>query len=110
MSGLSLTSKNYNLAIKILEKQYSNKQLLIKSHTNQLLSILSITSTNHIKKIRETYHKTETNMQNLCPIDFDTSQYGPVLISIVISKLPEDITLQISWSMPVSRDWDVDEL
>ena len=39
----------------------------------------------------------------------DISQYVPVLISFVMSKLPEDIKLQISRSMPVSRVWDVDE-
>ena len=49
-------------------------------------------------------------MRNLCSLDIDTSQYDPVLISIVISKLPEDIKLQISLSMPISREWDLDEL
>ena len=39
----------------------------------------------------------------------DISQYGPVLISIVMSKLPEDIKLQISRSMSISREWYVDE-
>ena len=57
ISGLSLTSENYNQAIEILEKRYGNKQLLITSHTDQLLSISPITSTNDIKKIRETYEK-----------------------------------------------------
>ena len=80
------------------------------SHTDELLSILSITSTNDIKKIRETYDKIETNVRNLCSLDIDTSQYGPVLISIVMSKLPEDIKLKISWSMPISYEWDVNEL
>ena len=93
-----------------MEKRYGNKQLLITSRTNQLLSIAPITSTSDIKKIRETYDKIETNVRNLCYLDIDTSQHGPVLISIVMSKLREDIKLQISRSMPISREWDVDEL
>ena len=43
-------------------------------------------------------------------LDIDTSQHSPVLISIVISKLSEDIKLQISRSVPISREWNVDEL
>ena len=89
ISGFSLTSENCNQAIEILERRCGNKQLLITSHTNQLLSILPITSTNDIKKIRETYDKIGKNVQNLRSLDIDTSQYGPVLISIVMSKLPE---------------------
>ena len=38
-------------------------------------------------------------MRNLCSLVIDTSQYGPVLISVVMSKLPED-----------SHEWDVSEL
>ena len=80
------------------------------SHSDQLFSISPITSTNDIKKIRETYDKIETNVRNLRSLDIGTSQYGPVLISIVMSKLPEDIKLKISWSMPISYEWDVNEL
>ena len=49
-------------------------------------------------------------MRNLCSLVIDTSQYGPVLISVVMSKLPEDMKFQISWSMPLSHEWDVSEL
>ena len=79
-------------------------------HTNQLLSIAPITSTNDIEEIRETYDKIKTNVENLRSLDIDTSQYGPVLLSILMSKLSEDINLQISRSMSISREWDDNEL
>ena len=110
ISDLSLTSENYKQAIEILEKRYGKKQLLITLHTDQLLSISPITSTSDIKKIRETYDKIETNVQNLRSLDIDTSQYDPVFISIVMSKLPEDMKLQISRSVPISHERHVDEL
>ena len=89
--GLSLTFENYNQAIEIVEKRYGNKQPIITSHTDQLFSIAPITSTNDIKKIRETYDKIQTNVRNLPSLDIeDNSQYGPALISIVMSKLSED--------------------
>ena len=110
ISGLSLTSENYNQAIELLEKRYTNKQLLITLHTNHLLPIAPITSTNDIEEIRETYGKIKRNVENLCSLDIDTSQCSPVLISILKSKLSEDINLQISWSMSISREWDDNEL
>ena len=109
ISGLSLTSASYNQAVEILEKRYGNKQLFIISHNDQLLSVAPITSTKDVKKIRENYDKIETNVGNLCSLEIDISHYDPVLISFVMSKLPEDIKLQISWPMPLSREWDVDE-
>ena len=75
-------------------------------HTNQLLSIAPITSANDIEEIRETYDKIKTNVEKLRSLDIDTSQYGPVLISILMSELSEDINLQISRSMSTSREWD----
>ena len=104
ISSLSLISENYNQAIEILEKRYGNKQLLITSQADQLLSISAITSTSDAKKIRESYEIFETNVPNLHSLDIDTSKYRPAPISVVMSKLPEDIKLQISWSMPISRE------
>ena len=49
-------------------------------------------------------------MNNLHLLDINTFQCGPVLISIVISKLLANCKLQISVSMNISREWDVDEL
>ena len=79
-------------------------------HTNQLLSIAPITSTNDIEEIRKTYDKIKSNVGNLRSLDIGTSQYGPVLISILMSKVSEDVNLQISRSMSISREWDDNEL
>ena len=43
-------------------------------------------------------------MPNLHVLDIEASKYRPFRISVVMSKLPEDIKLQISWSMPISRE------
>ena len=48
-------------------------------------------------------------MRNLRSLDIETFHYGVVLISIVMSKRPEDIKLQISRSEPIIREWNVDE-
>lgn len=86
--GLTLTSKNYKEAIEILKNRYGNKQLIISSHMEKLLSINSVTSVYDITKIRSLYDELENHVRNLKSLQIDAKQYGPVLISIVMFKLP----------------------
>ena len=58
-----------------------------------MFSIAPISSADSNTKITETWWKVKTNVQNLLSSDIDLSQYAPVLISIAMSKLPEDIKL-----------------
>ena len=110
ISGLSLTSENYEQAVDILKKRYGNKQLLISSHMDKLLSISPVTSVNDIGKIRNVYDEIEVHVRNLNSLQIDTKQYGPVLISVVMSKVPEQIKLIISRAMPENNAWEVDRL
>ena len=52
ISGLSLTTENYVEAVDILRRRYGNKQLLISTHMDKLLSIPAVTSLQDVKKIR----------------------------------------------------------
>ena len=110
IQGLSLTSENYKEAVKILSDRYGNKQLLITSHMDKLMNIKPVASTRDLTKIREVYDLIEVHVRNLSSLEIETSQYGPVLVSIVMSKLPNEIKLHISRSMPLNEGWDVDTL
>ena len=102
ISGLSLTAENYKQAIDILKKRYGNKQL--SSHMDKLLSISPVTSLNDIGKIRNVYDEIEVHVRNLNSLKIDTKQYGPVLVSVVMSKVPEEIKLVISRAMPENNE------
>ena len=110
IEGLSLTSENYHAAVKILKNRYGKKQLLITSHIDKLMNIAPVTSIREMRKIREIYDIIEIHIRNLNSLEIDTKQYGPVLVSIVMSKLPNEIKLFISRSMPLTEEWDVDVL
>ena len=90
--------------------RFGNKQLLILTHIDKLLSITPVQNVNEIKKLREVYDLIEVHVHNLKMLDVNTKEYGPVLISIVMSKLPNDIRLVISRSMSLNDKWDVDVL
>ena len=110
ISGLPLTSDSYEAAVKILQMRFGNKQLLINTHIEKLLSIPIISNVNEIKKLREAYDVIEVSTRNLKTLDVETKEYGPVLISLVMTKLPAEIKLVISRAMSFNEKWDVDEL
>ena len=101
ISGISLSEENYSEAIEILGKRFGNKQILISSNIDQLLSISHVESHTDIKKIRYIYDKS---------LKVDIGQYGLVLISIIMYKLPTEIKLQISRIIPATEEWDVTNL
>ena len=110
ISGISLSEENYSEAIEILEKRFGNKQILISSNIDQLLSISLVESLTDIKKIRYIYDKIEPAVRNLKSLKVDIRQYGPVLISIIMNKLSTEIKLQISRIMPATEEWNVTNL
>ena len=109
ISRVSLNKANYQQAIKHLQKRFANKQTFITLNIIQLLSILPVSSISEITKSRQLLDKVEYTVKTLKPQDGDTKQYGPVLILIVMSKLPESIIYDITCSLTVLVEWDVDD-
>ena len=57
-----------------------------------------------MKKLRKTFDEIESNVRNLKILNVDPEQYGPVLVSIIMSKLPNKIRLLT----PLNPEWDVE--
>ena len=87
ISGILITESNYLEAVELLQKRFGNKQILITPNIDQLLSISPANNIHEIQKIRQVLDKVESTVRNLKYLDIDTTQYGSVLISIVIIKL-----------------------
>ena len=111
ISGLALTVGCFKEAVNMLEARFGNKQFLIMKHIDKLLSqyvlLQTVQKVNEYKKLREAYDTIETHVRSLKSldidsIDIDTKQYRPVLLSIVMSKLPNEIRLISSRSMSES--------
>ena len=102
IEGLTLTSNNYDEAIKIINERFANEQLLVTANIDKLLSLPVVNSATNITSLRDVFNKIETYSRNLSSLDVEKGQYGPVLISIIMSKLPQEIKSQISRSMSVN--------
>ena len=82
-----MTEDNYKKALETLVQRYAtlrnaNTQLLISTHIDQLFS--KFTRSEKLDKI-------ESNVRNLKIFNVDPEQHRPVFVSIIMSKLPNEI-------------------
>ena len=73
-----------------------------------LLSLRPVSSEN-VNDLREIYDIIEIHTRNLSSLDISMREYGPILNSIIMSKLTRGIKLDISRQMPAGK-WNVIKL
>ena len=59
ITGLALTSTNYPITLDLLKDRYNNKQLLITSHMNNLITLEEVSGVTDINALRKFYNLTE---------------------------------------------------
>ena len=109
LEGLKLTSINYEHAIEILRERFGNKQLIISKHMSNLLSLDKVKNSYHVKELRSLYDKITINIRGLLSYDIDSKQFSPMLIPILMQKLPNDIKLELS-KLLNKKEWNLDEI
>ena len=96
VQGLKLSKPNYSAAIEMLQERYGDKQVLISTHMNKLLNLSNSGNLNDLKYLRQLYNNIDTQVRSLTSLGMDPDSYGPMLIPIVMSKLPENLKLNIT--------------
>ena len=109
IDGISLVEANYDEAVQILHDRFGNKQLLISTNIGKLINLPVVNGNDGVAKLREMYNKIEFCVRNLKTLEVSKDQYASVLVSLVMSKIPEDIRLVITRVMPLNEEWDTDE-
>ena len=95
ISGLELSSGNYNQAVSILSDRFGSKQVVITHHMDTLLQIQPVQAGTDVKQLRAVYDKIEINVRGLQSLGIKPDQYGCLLVPVIMSKVPEDIRLII---------------
>ena len=96
VQGLKFSEPNYSAAIEILQERYGDKQVLISTHTSKLLNLSNSGNLNDLKYLRQLYNNIDTQVRSLTNLDMDPDSYGPMMIPIVMPKLPENLKLNIT--------------
>ena len=96
MYFLTLTTENYDEAVKILEERFGNTQILISAFMQQFVSLPKIKSANDISGLRKLLDKVENSVRNLKTLSVESDVYGSLLVPLINEKLPNDLILLIA--------------
>lgn len=108
ISGLTLTTVNYQEAVEILKRRFGSKQQIISKHMDILLNLDPVVSTS-VKALRHLHDHVESHVCGLKALGVNSETYGSLLLSVLLSKLPADIRLIAS--REISEDeWSLDAL
>jgi hypothetical protein len=109
VSGLALTSANYEEAVAVLKKRFGDRHQIIAKHMETLLSLQPVLSSYDVKLIRQLHDKVESHIRSLKALGIPTTSYGSLLTSALPGKLPANIRLIVSRSIQ-DEDWNLDAL
>jgi len=100
ISGLSLTSANYQEAIAILKKCFGNIQQIKVKHMEILMTIEPVTTSRDLKALCKLHDLVESHVRSLSAIGVDSASYESLLFPVLLNKLPPDLQLIISRKSP----------
>ena len=96
VSGLTLTTANYEEAVKLLEERYGNTQVQITAHMESLLKIKRVRKMDDVSQLRKLYNDVENCVRNLKALGVVTSTYGSLLVPILNDRIPDELRVIIS--------------
>ena len=109
ISGLTLSSENYQHAKAILKERYANPQVIISAHMESLVKMPSIRNMHNISQIRKMYDHITTTVRNLKTININPASYGALLIPVLTEKIPSDLRLIIARKFD-NDIWDLETM
>ena len=86
ISGLQLTSANYDAALEVLKERFAQKQIIINSHMESLLKLKPVNAMSDIKGIRAVLDRVEIQVRGLQSLGVVSAQYNALLIPIFIEN------------------------
>ena len=106
ISGISVSKENYRVVKTLLEERFEDTQLVIHHHYTDLINL--IPATNSSNGLRFVYDKIESNLRCLEALQQDINH--DIFISIISSKIPKDVYLQMELQKGAKNKWSVKKL
>lgn len=108
IQGLALTTSNYNDAVEMLKERFGKTQIIISAHMDEILKIQACTD-GRLGSLRYVYDNISVHVRGLASLGVSSNEYGSLLIPVIMSKLPNEIRIQISRNS-TSDVWKIEEL
>ena len=108
IEGLPMTEANYESALQILQDRFGKKQKIISKHMDELLQ-LPVCQNDKPAQLRHVDDTINVHVRGLQSLGISSDQYGSLLIPVIMSRVPKDISLQIA--RHTSKEiWSISEL
>ncbi|XP_053378517.1 uncharacterized protein LOC123533242 [Mercenaria mercenaria] len=104
--GFALTNANYIQAINLLKERYRQKHKIVHTYMQTLLNIPAPSYTLH--GLRNYIDKLESYIRGLESLGECQSNYGTLLVPVIIDKLPAEIRKNLAREHG-SDNWQLDE-
>ena len=108
VSGLKITSANYQEAVDILKNRFGNLQQIVNAHMNALLNLTKVGNVEDLKGLRQLHGKVDGHMRGMKSLEVDSKSYGSLLIPVLLEKLPKELRLEATRKL--KGNWELDEL
>ena len=106
VSGLLLSNENYKVAKELLKERFGDQQTVINAHYTEMINLFS--ASNNTRSLRALYDQIEKNLRSLEALKQDINQN--VFISMVTSKIPKDVLIQLKLQKGSKCEWSVSKL
>ena len=104
--GLTLSKENYKIAVEILKDRFGNTQEVIDLHYHKLINLPQ--AVNKTCSLRGLLDNIERHIRSLEVLKQNINQ--DVFVSMIRSKLPEDVLLQLEMLNGAKSKWTVENL
>ena len=105
-AGLSLSNENYNIVFGILKERSGDRQEIIDLHYKRLLNLFQAKNTT--ESLRTFLDKIERHFRSLELLQENLDKH--VFVSMVHSKLPSDVLLQLEILKGTDVKWTIAKL
>ena len=75
---------------------------------SKLLKLENITDVKDVSRLRKLFDTIDIQVQSLKNLGYEPDRYGPLLISIITSKIADDLNLIISRKLDSADSWNIE--
>ena len=101
-----LSNENYAVVVELLKERYGDAQIVVNSHYVEPINLKSAMNT--ARGLRSLYDQIERHLRSLEALKQNINQ--DVFISMITSKIPKEVLIQLEIQKGAKNKWTVKEL
>ena len=107
IGGFPLTDTNYIHSVELLKEKYGQQYKQVDAHMEALLNAPA--PSHNLASLQSFHNTVQIHMRALSALDMPPESYGPLLTSVILSKLPSETRTNMARDH-YDPKWTIDEL